>query len=106
MDWCFIRELVRKVEFGCIDKGEPIAVAIERDISVVNEYDGSPDQNWKNLLLAYRWDTKPAWEELKIIFGQPVDKPIHKSDDEVYPDTQNNPEEIVVRVPRDHNAGS
>ncbi|KAK4422696.1 hypothetical protein Salat_1852100 [Sesamum alatum] len=90
MDRCFIRELVRKVEFGCIENGEPTVIAIE----------GAE----KPFARAYRWDTEPAWEELKIIFGKPVDEPIHKSDDEVYPDTQNNPEEIVVRVPSDHNA--
>ncbi|KAK4438486.1 hypothetical protein Salat_0182900 [Sesamum alatum] len=153
MDRCFIRELVRKVEFGCIEKGEPTAVAIEGAVSAVNVIFGTrlcvnagrsrlnhlrerydtlnwlinrPGVRWiptpklvlvneplwdviereKPFARAYRWDTEPAWEELKIIFGQPVDEPIHKSDDELYPNTQNNPEEIVFRVPSDHNAGS
>ncbi|KAK4415279.1 hypothetical protein Salat_2635200 [Sesamum alatum] len=151
MERCFIRELVRKVEFGCIENGEPTVVAIEGVVSVVNVIFGTrlcvnvgrsrlnhlrerydtfnwlinrPGVRWirrpklvlvneplwnaiereKPFARAYRWDTEPAWEELKIIFSKPVDEPIHKSDDEIYPDTQNNPEEIVVRVPTDHNA--
>ncbi|KAK4419417.1 hypothetical protein Salat_2354600 [Sesamum alatum] len=135
MDRCFIRELVRKVEFGCIENGEPIVVAIEGAVGAVNvifetrlcvngghsrlnhlreRYDTF---NWLINRPRVRWIPRPKlvlvneplWdaierEELKIIFGKPVDEPIHKSDDEVYPDTQNNPEEIVVRVPSDHNA--
>ncbi|KAK4422022.1 hypothetical protein Salat_2152900 [Sesamum alatum] len=141
MERCFIRELVRKVEFGCIENGEPTVVAIEGAVSAVNVIFGTrlcinvgrsqlnhlreryDIFNWLINRPGVRWiprpklvlvneplwdaierDTKPAWEELKIIFGKPVDEPIHKSDDEVYPDTQNNPEEIVVRVPTDHNA--
>ncbi|KAK4421660.1 hypothetical protein Salat_2116600 [Sesamum alatum] len=119
MDRSFIRELVRKVEFGCIENGQPNAVVIREAVSAMDVIFGTrlcvniprPKlvlvNEAKNLFTrAYRWDTEPAWEELKIIFGQLDHEPIHRSDDELYPDPQNNLEEIVVHVPVDHNGGS
>ncbi|KAK4417368.1 hypothetical protein Salat_2562400 [Sesamum alatum] len=140
MDRCFIRELVRKVEFGCIENGQPNVVVVPAAVSAVyivfgtrlcvnvghsrlnhlrERYDtftwliNRPGVRWiprpkleKLFARAYRWDTEPAWEELKIVFGQPHQESIHRSDDELYPAPENNPEEIVVRVPFDHNGSS
>ncbi|KAK4413599.1 hypothetical protein Salat_2772600 [Sesamum alatum] len=36
MERCFIRELVRKVEFGCIENGQPNPSAIEGAVNAVN----------------------------------------------------------------------
>ncbi|KAK4434824.1 hypothetical protein Salat_0645300 [Sesamum alatum] len=136
MERCFIRELVRKVEFGCIENGQPNPSAIEGAVNAVNVVFGTrlcPDVSRSRVIhlrerydtfnwlinrsgvrwiprpklenpfgRAYRWDTEPAWDELKIIFGQPNNEPIHNSDDEVYADPLKNPDEIVVEIPPDH----
>ncbi|KAK4413276.1 hypothetical protein Salat_2740200 [Sesamum alatum] len=108
MDRCFIRELVRKVEFGCIENGQPNVGAIQGIVNAVSVVFGTrlcPNvgrSREKPFARAYRWDTEPTWEEQKIIFGQPDNEPIHNSDDEVYADPLNNPDEIVVEIPPDH----
>ncbi|KAK4426662.1 hypothetical protein Salat_1434900 [Sesamum alatum] len=141
------------VEFGCIENGQPNAVAVRATVSTVNVVFGTRLCNnfghsrlnhlkerhdtftllitrwgvrwiprpklvlvneslWdvigreKPFARAYRWDTEPAWEELKIIFDQPKHEPIHQNDDELYPEPQNNLEGIVVRVPFDYNGSS
>ncbi|KAK4426475.1 hypothetical protein Salat_1416100 [Sesamum alatum] len=149
MERCFIHELVRKVEFGCIENGQPNPSAIEGAVNAINVVFGTrlcPDVGrsrvihlrecydtfnwlinrlgvrwiprpklvlvnealwdvieWENpFARAYRWDTEPAWDELKIIFGQPNNEPIHNSDDDVYADPLKNPDEIVVEIIPDH----
>ncbi|KAK4433322.1 hypothetical protein Salat_1094500 [Sesamum alatum] len=131
MERCFIRELVRKVEFGCIENGQPNPSAIEGAVNAVNVVFGTrlcPDVGRSRIprpkivlinealwdvierenpfARAYRWDTEPAWDELKIIFGQPKNEPIHNSDDEVYADPSRIETRLWMKFPQIIGVGS
>ncbi|KAL0361260.1 UNVERIFIED_CONTAM: hypothetical protein Sradi_3810500 [Sesamum radiatum] len=50
---------------------------------------------------AYHSNVEPAWTELKIIFGDPLNEPANDSNEEIYEDEANSADETIVLISSD-----
>ncbi|KAL0435160.1 UNVERIFIED_CONTAM: hypothetical protein Sradi_0223900 [Sesamum radiatum] len=73
----------------------------KRKILLVDEHLWDDISREKPFARAYRSNVEPAWNELKIIFGDPLNEPANSSDEEIYEDEANSTDETIVLISSD-----
>ncbi|KAK4415022.1 hypothetical protein Salat_2609300 [Sesamum alatum] len=109
MDEVFISALVSNVSVGNGAIEYSLCRAIMEAITADNDHFGQrlcyryALNQEKPFVVAYHWKSKPAWDELKTIFGEHLHKEDDQSDEEVDA-VYHSPETSVVTISSMRNA--